>query len=65
MGETPYSMEAFYLTQTLLGMEETPLEQSDRLDRITREDVAAAAALPGLDTVYVLTGQREEAEAHA
>lgn len=65
VGETPYSMEAFYLTQTLLGMEETPLEQSDRLDRITREDVAAAAALPGLDTVYVLTGQREEAEAHA
>ena len=60
VGETPYSLDAFYLMQTLLGVRETPADQARKLESITREDVAAAAELAQLDTVYVLAGENRE-----
>lgn len=46
--------------QTLLGVRETPADQARKLESITREDVAAAAELAQLDTVYVLAGENRE-----
>lgn len=65
IGETAYSMESFYLAQTLLGLEETPQDQCDKLDRVGREEAAEAAQLVKLDTVYLLAGERREEESDA
>ena len=65
VGETPYTLDAFYLTQTLLDVQETPEEQAEKLETVTREDVAAAAQLARLDTVYLLAGENREVDNHA
>ena len=65
VGETASSLESFYLTQTLLGVEETPFDQCEKLARVTKEEVAAAAELLELSVSYLLTedGGEEGADA--
>ena len=49
----------------LLGVEETPFDQCEKLARVTKEEVAAAAELLELSVSYLLTedGGEEEADA--
>ena len=65
VGETASSLESFYLTQTLLGVEETPFDQCEKLAQVTKEEVAAAAELLELSVSYLLTedGGEEGADA--
>lgn len=58
MTESPYITGAYYLGQILDGTALTPEDQCRRLEAVTAEQVAQAAGMLRLDTVYLLT--REE-----
>lgn len=60
VGDSAYGLDSFYLTQTLLGVRETPEEQGRKLSQVTREQVCEAAKRLSLDTVYLLTGGEED-----
>ncbi|NBI08561.1 insulinase family protein [Colidextribacter sp. OB.20] len=49
--------EEFWLGQAAAGLEEGPEELAARLEKITREQVAAAAQKLELDTIYFLKGK--------
>ncbi|MEG2596824.1 MAG: insulinase family protein, partial [Oscillospiraceae bacterium] len=55
IGESAYALELFYLTQTVLGISETPEQQSEQIAKVTREQIIAAANQIHLSTVYLLT----------
>ena len=59
VGDSAYGLDSFYLTQALLGIEETPEDQGAQIAAVTREEVCAAARRLTLDTVYLLTGSGE------
>ena len=50
-------LEDFWLGQAVAGLDEGPEALADRLERVTREEVAAAAGKLALDTVYFLKGK--------
>ncbi|MGI5895111.1 MAG: EF-P 5-aminopentanol modification-associated protein YfmF [Candidatus Merdivicinus sp.] len=56
VGDSVHGLDAFYLTQTLLGISETPEEQGQHLEAVTREQICEAAQKLQLDTVYLLEG---------
>ena len=62
VGDSTYSLDSFYLTQTLLGVEETPEEQGEKLMAVTKEQVMEAANMVKLDTVYLLSGPESQTE---
>ena len=49
--------EEFWLGQAAAGLEEGPEELAARLEKVTREQVAAAARKLELDTIYFLKGK--------
>ena len=49
--------EDYWLGQTAAGLEEDPAEFAARLEKVTREQVAASAQRLELDTVYFLKGK--------
>lgn len=49
--------EEFWLGQSAAGLEESPEEFAARLEKVTREQVAAAARKWELDTIYFLKGK--------
>ena len=49
--------EEFWLGQTAAGLEEEPKELAARLERVTREQVAAVAQRLELDAIYFLKGK--------
>ncbi len=57
--ESPFSVESYYRAQKIFGIRETPEEQCEKLARVTREEIVAAANMLQLDTVYLLNGTGE------
>ena len=57
MGESAYSMELYYLTQTVLGLSGTPEEQSEAIAKVQKDEIIEAAKHIRLHTVYLLTGE--------
>ena len=51
--------QAWYLAQVFKGKSLTPQEQAERICAVTKEQVVEAAKSLTLDTVYVLTGNKE------
>jgi len=52
----------YWLGQRCAGLDETPEQLCSRLERVTREQVAAAARKLELDTIYFLKGKEESHE---
>ncbi len=57
MGESAYSMELYYLTQTVLGLKGTPEEQSEAIAKVQKDEIIEAAKHIRLHTVYLLTDE--------
>lgn len=57
--ESPFSVESYYRAQKIFGIQETPEDQCEKLARVTREEIVAAAGMLQLDTVYLLNGTAE------
>ena len=57
MGESAYSLELYYLTQTVLGLTGSPEEQSQAIARVQKDEIIEAAKHIRLHTVYLLTGE--------
>ena len=55
------SISNWYLTNLLLDVNNTPDEEADKYDAVTREEIIKAANSLILDTVFVLTSDKEEA----
>lgn len=53
------SLEAWYLGRLLAGREDSPLENVDKIMKVTREEVMQKAAGVSLDTVYFMHGTEE------
>ena len=53
-GDSLGALESWYLTQSLCGTCESPMETMERLQQVSKEEVMAAAARLKLDTVYRL-----------
>ena len=60
VGDSAWGLDGFYLTQTVLGINETPEMQAEALRRVTREQVCAAASRVKLAVSYLLAGGKEE-----
>ena len=56
VGDSPASMESWYLGGMLQNDFRAPEEYAERLMKITKEDIIAAANAASLDTVYKLKG---------
>ncbi len=55
-------LENWYLTQILGGTNQSPIENAEQIERITKEQIMQAAQKITLDTVYFLTGKEDEAD---
>ena len=60
ISDSPSAIEAFNFRRYLAGVFETPEEVSEKIRKVTREEITAAAKLVRLDTVYFLCGNGEE-----
>ena len=60
MTDSPGALEAFYFTQTLLGLDEGPASFADRCEEVTDSDIQAVSRGIELDTVYFLYGSEME-----
>lgn len=60
--DTQTDLEHYWLTRNIRGESADPLEFSEQINRVTREDVVHAAASIVCDAVYFLKGNGEEAE---
>ncbi len=58
IGESVYSVENYYFTQTLLGLENTPKKECEALSKVTKEEIVKAAKMLKLHTVYLLTNKK-------
>ncbi len=63
VGDSLAATESWYLTQILKGRAESPREDLEAVEKISRAQVEQAAAGVTLDTVYFLTSK--EGQAHA
>lgn len=63
VGDSPVSLEAWYLGQICYGSMATPEQEMAQIKQVTREDVIDVAKLISLDTVYILTGKEDTAHA--
>lgn len=62
MMDSPGSLESYYLSQTLLGLDYSPEECATLCEETTREDILSVASGLELDTVYFLKGYENEEE---
>ncbi len=62
VGESVYSVENYYLTNTLLETFSTPEKEIELLQKVTKEDIVKAAKLLKLHTVYLLTNGKESCD---
>lgn len=60
VGDSPSYVEVWYLSQICYSTQNTPQDEIDLENKVTRDEVIAAAKQVKLDTVYVLTGKQEE-----
>lgn len=60
VGDSAWGLDGFYLTQTVLGRNETPEMQAEALRQVTREQVCEAASRVKLAVSYLLAGGKEE-----
>lgn len=64
-GDSLYTLESWYLTQILSGLEQSPSEAALALAKVTREEIVQAARQVALDTVYFLKGTVKEPDGSA
>lgn len=57
--DTLSGLENWYLTQILSGYVESPLENVEKISRITKQEIQQAAAKITLDTVFFLAAKKE------
>ncbi|MGI5895687.1 MAG: EF-P 5-aminopentanol modification-associated protein YfmF [Oscillospiraceae bacterium] len=57
VNDSASSMEMWYLSHLFLHSEISPEQEAERLCRITREEVIAAANRVTMDTIYILEGE--------
>ncbi|MDD3193306.1 MAG: insulinase family protein [Oscillospiraceae bacterium] len=57
--DTLNGLENWYLTQILSGCDESPLENVEKVSRVTKQQIQAAAAQVTLDTVFFLGAKKE------
>lgn len=57
--DRPGSMDDFYLSQAILGLDTSIDDQMDAVEQVRMEDVTAAAQGVSLDTIYFLKGAEE------
>lgn len=50
------SLEDFWLSQSIAGLEYTPQDMAARIEKVTREEVVACAKILEPDTIYFLRG---------
>lgn len=55
-------LEGFYLSQTLAGLDFTPMELAEQVERVSTEDVVNIAQGVECDLIYFLTGGGEDDE---
>ena len=55
--DSPGALEDYYLSQTLIGLDWSPVGMAEQCEAVTAEDVKAVAAGIVLDTVYFLHGE--------
>lgn len=60
LGDRVGSISSWYLTNLLIDERNTPNEEADAYDAVTKEDVIRVANSLVLDTVFVLTSSEEE-----
>ena len=60
IGDRVSSTSSWYLTNLLINENNTPEQEADAYDAVTREDVVKAANSLVLDTVFVLTSDEED-----
>ena len=53
-------LEDWYMAQLMQSTARSPQEEAELMAKVTREDVMAAAQKVTLDTVYFLTGEKED-----
>ena len=58
VGESVYSVENYYLTNTLLETFNTPEKEIECLEKVTKDDIVKAAKLLKLHTTYLLTNRK-------
>lgn len=60
LGDSPTALEDFYLEQTVLGLEYSPMELAALVESVTAEEVTAIAQSVVCDAVYFLRGEESE-----
>lgn len=58
--ESDTTVESFYLGQLLTGLDSTPEAEKERLSKLCKADIVAAAKGVQYDMAYLLTGKEEE-----
>ena len=62
VADSPSAMESWYLSQTINGRCNSPLDELAALNAVTRAQIVAAAAKLAPDTIYFLTGNEADDE---
>ena len=62
VGDSLSAIENFYLTQILLGTDETPESMIEAINAVTAEEVSEAAKRVKLDSIFFLTGKERSSE---
>jgi predicted Zn-dependent peptidase len=57
VGDSPEALHSWYANNNIFSLSATPEEMIERLERVTKEDVAEAAKKITLDTEYFLCGK--------
>lgn len=60
VGDSLGGLENWYMTQIMCGGERSPEEESEMLEKITKEQVVEAARRVGPDAIYFLTGKEAQ-----
>lgn len=60
VGDSLGALESWYMTQIVCGEDSSPADESQRLEKITREQVMQAAGRVKADAIYFLTGKEAQ-----
>jgi predicted Zn-dependent peptidase len=55
--DSPEALHSWYLNNTVFGLTDTPEELIEKIERVTKAEVASAAQKITLDTEYFLCGK--------
>ena len=61
VGDSPEALHSWYANNAIFGLSDTPEELIEKIERVTKEEVAAIARKVTLDTEYFLSGKEANA----